>query len=200
MRLSVKKLPLVGRGIAATAAMILACSAQASWDLNGSESSVNFISVKKSAVAEVHRFNEVWGSIDESGNVKISIALDSVDTLIPIRDERMRKMLFETGLFPNAEVIGRVDVESVKDLAPGESQVRDVEFTLSLHGHQQAIKTQVQVVALSGGRLQVSTLKPLAINASDFDLIKGVNKLREVAKLPSISTAVPVFVRLVFKQ
>jgi len=200
MKLSVNKLPLIGRGIAAVAAVMLACGAQAGWDLNGAESSVNFISVKKSAVAEVHRFSNVQGEIDEAGNVNISIALDSVDTLIPIRDERMRKMLFETGLFPSAEVTGKVDVESVKDLAPGESQVRDVAFTLSLHGHQQAIETQVLVVALSGGRLQVSTLKPLAINAGDFDLVKGVNKLREVANLPSISTAVPVSVRLVFKQ
>jgi hypothetical protein len=41
-------------------------------------------------------------------------------------------------------------------------------------------------------------LQPLIINAGGFALVEGVERLREVAGLHSISTAVPVTASLVF--
>lgn len=66
-------------------------SALADWALQGDQSSINFVSVKANAVAEVSQFKKVAGTIDKQGNVKLSIDLASVDTGISIRDERMKK-------------------------------------------------------------------------------------------------------------
>ena len=41
--------------------------------------------------------------------------------------------------------------------------------------------------------------KACCLNAADFDIGAGIEKLMDVAKLPSISTAVPVSFNLVFK-
>jgi len=46
----------------------------------------------------------------------------------------------------------------------------------------------------------VNTIKPIMLDAFDFGLSEGVTKLMEVAKLPSISTAVPVSFSLIFKR
>ena len=64
--------------------------AQAAWQLSADESSLTFVTTKATHVAEVHSFKSLTGSVDEQGRVAVSVALASVDTLIPIRDERMR--------------------------------------------------------------------------------------------------------------
>ena len=56
----------------------------------------------------------------------------------------------------------------------------------------------VLVIGEGDGRLQVLTPAPVLIRAEDFGLAGGVEALRKVAGLESISTAVPVTVHLVF--
>jgi hypothetical protein len=46
----------------------------------------------------------------------------------------------------------------------------------------------------------VSTIKPIIVMAESFDLINGVQALREVAGLPSISRAVPVTFQLMLEN
>ena len=50
------------------------------------------------------------------------------------------------------------------------------------------------------GSLTVATSEPIIVNAADFELGAGIAKLQELAGLDSISTAVPVSARLVFRQ
>ena len=45
-----------------------------------------------------------------------------------------------------------------------------------------------------------STAQPVLLRAADFDLVAGLEKLRGIAGLDSISTAVPVTVRLVWQS
>jgi hypothetical protein len=46
--------------------------------------------------------------------------------------------------------------------------------------------------------LQISNARPVVINAGEFELTRGVEKLREIAGLPSISPVVPVQFSLYF--
>ena len=55
------------------------------------------------------------------------------------------------------------------------------------------------VVAMADGGLLVSSRLPVIVNASDFALIEGIERLRAVAGLPSISPAVPVSFTLRFR-
>jgi polyisoprenoid-binding protein YceI len=173
-------------------------SVYAAWQLEPEQSQINFVSVKKASVGEVHSFKEITGHIDDAGKATVQIALDSVETLIPVRNERMRTLLFETANFPHAQLNAGVDVKALAQLQPGTALTQEVNVELSLHGKTVALKTLLQIVALQDDKIVVATLKPIILNLADFDLPAGVERLKEVAQLPSISLAVPVTAHLVF--
>jgi polyisoprenoid-binding protein YceI len=97
-----------------------ALAAHADWALNNDQSRLSFISVKKGSVAEVHHFTKLDGQVDGSGNVSVSIPLASVETAIPIRNERMQQMLFETEIFPSADLSAKVDLAAVESMSEGD--------------------------------------------------------------------------------
>jgi polyisoprenoid-binding protein YceI len=130
---------------------------------------------------------------------ELTISLDSVETLIEIRNERMREMLFETVTFPTATAGATVAPELIATLADGGTVVTDVTFTLALHGVEKPFTVPVVITGEKGGAIQLFTPAPVIVNAADFGLEAGVAALQKVAGLQAISTAVPVTVHLVFK-
>ena len=62
------------------------------------------------------------------------------------------------------------------------------------------VETEVSAVRLADNRLMVSTTQPLLLNASALGLADGVERLRAIANLPSISLAVPVTFQLLFEK
>ncbi len=177
---------------------IWSLSVSAQWELDNDRSEVNFISVKNAAIAETHTFTSLVGFIGAQGKVQLGIDLDSVETLIPIRNERMRELLFETARFPAANINAQIEPAILQAVAEGGVVTTDVEVQLSLHDRQIDVSVPVVVVGESGGQLRVLSARPVVVNAADFDLEKGVAALREIAGLTSISTAVPVSLHLVF--
>ena len=180
------------------AAMMFASHAVAQWELDSSMSSINFVSVKNSAIAENHKFTSLMGYIGEQGTVQLSVDLDSVDTLIPIRDERMRKLLFDTAKFPTAKVEAQVNPEVLAEVAGGGTVNTEIPVNLSLHGVERSLKVPV-VVFSDGGGLRVVSARPVLLSTPDFELDPGVEALREVAGLDTISIAVPVTLNLQFR-
>jgi Uncharacterized conserved protein len=172
---------------------------QAQYQLDEGESSLYFVSIKKNKIGEVHSFSQLAGSINDKGFASIRVNLASVKTHIEIRDERMKSMLFETDRFPEAVVTTQIVGIQNGLVAVGERVVKTVELSLNLHGQLKTLQAIVQIVGLSNGALGVSSVKPILLNAADFELGAGIEKLMDVAKLPSISTAVPVSFNLVFK-
>ncbi len=162
------------------------------------KSSIQFVSVKNAAVAEVHHFTGITGWIDDEGRVMVNIPLVSVETMIPIRNERMRELFFETATFPAATIEADIDMKAVTALANGEYTTMQVLFELNLHGQHVMLESTVSVARL-GNEIHVDTLQPLLINVSSFELVDGVERLREVAGLKNIATAVPVTANLVFE-
>ena len=132
--------------------------------------------------------------------MSVVIDLGSVETNIPIRDERMKTMLFEVASFPTATISATLDPDALKQMKVGETYRESVNFNLSLHGISKQLTTDVRVVKLSNNRILAVSEKPVIVSADEYNLSKGVEKLREVASLPSISTAVPVTFSLVFGQ
>lgn len=175
-----------------------ATAALAQWELDTTRSSVNFISIKNASVAEVHSFGSVLGYIGADGAVQLDIGLDSVATLIEVRDERMRELLFETAAFPTARMTARVEAGILAMVEEGGTVMTDLPVTLSLHGLEQVLSVPVVVIGEGNGSLQVFTPHPVIINAADFGLGAGIAALQKIAGLQSISSAVPVTVHLVF--
>ena len=174
-------------------------TAMADWVLDAKESALHFVSVKKGAVGEVHTFRKLEGTVSERGAAVVQIHLDSVDTTVEIRDERMRKMLFETEKYPLATVTAKVDAALLKALKPGERRVTPLKMAVKLHGMVQTYEAPVVITGLMNGALAVHSRQPVIVDAADFGLEQGVEALRQVVELPSIATAVPVTFDLVFR-
>lgn len=166
--------------------------AAAEWQLNNAQSNLNFVSIKKGSVGEIHTFDQLAGSISPSGQVNVDIDLASVNTAIEIRDQRMQEHLFQTGKFAKASLTAQVDPAKYADLATGARADVALEAELALHGERKPLNLDVTVVRLSPTQLMVVSKKPVLVNAGDYQLVDGVNALMEIAKLPSIAHAIPV--------
>lgn len=182
------------------ASFLVASPAIAAWTLDNANSQVSFVSVKAGDAGEAHRFRQLAGRISEDGKASLVIQLASVDTMIPIRDDRMREILFETDIFPTATLGANIDMERLDSLEPGESMDMSVNLKLDLHGQQVELPAEMVVARLGHDKLLVSSRKPIIVNAANVDLAEGVEALREVANLPSISKAVPVSFVLTFEE
>ena len=178
--------------------LLTAGAARAQWELDNDKSTVNFVSIKNDKVAEIHSFTSLVGYIGTAGKVQLGIDLDSVETLIPIRNERMRELLFDTVKFPAANISAQVDPAILAATADGGVVTADLPVTLSLHGIEQTLIAPVVVVGEGDNRLRVLTSRPVMVNAADFGLDSGITALREIAGLKAISVAVPVTLQLVF--
>ena len=186
---------------------LLATGACADWALDNEASSLSFVTVKAGDVAEVHHFRSLSGEavVDHDplrgkrppGQVAVQIDLASVDTLIPIRDERMREHLF--GGIPAAYAYTTVDVPALKALAAGESLAAELPVRFVFGENEIPLRADVLVTRLGEDAVLVATRKPVVVNAGSIGLVAGVEKLRELAGLPSISKAVPVTFVLTFR-
>jgi hypothetical protein len=180
--------------------LIVAGPCFAAWTLDNDSSQVSFVSVKAGDAGEVHRFTEISGELSSGGNASVTIQLASVDTLIPLRDERMRELLFQTNLFPTASLSTDIDMDALNAIEPGDSMDMAANLTLELHGQQLSLAAEMIVARLGDHRLMVSSRKPVIVNAASVDLVNGIEALREIANLPSISKAVPVSFVLTFDE
>ncbi len=179
--------------------LLTAVQAAAQWELDGERSSINFISMKNAAIAETHSFTSLVGYIGKTGNVQLNIDLNSVETQVPIRNERMQKLLFETAEFPNAKISANVDPAVLAAVVEGGTVGTEIPVTLSLHGLEQELAVAVTVFS-DGGSLRVISSRPLLLRAADFGLADGIEALREIAGLKTISTAIPVTLNLHFRH
>ena len=173
-------------------------SAQANWYLDGESSRLSFVSTKNANVSEVQRFLVLHGKVDPNGRAEVEVELDSINSGVPLRDERMRKELFQIEQFPEATITTRIDLRPINDLAPGAQLELRLPLTVNLHGKQHEYPAELLATRLDDRRFQVVTLEPLVINAEDFDLAPGLENLRKLADLSAISLSVPVGAVLIF--
>lgn len=187
------------RHLLLAALLLVPCgTAWAGWELDDTRSVVNFVSIKNDSVGEIHSFSSLVGFIGAAGSVQLTIDLTSVQTLIDIRNERMREVLFETVKFPTAQITAQVDPAVLAEVARGGVMTADLPITLSLHGLEKSLMVAVVIVGESDGSLRVLTIRPVLINAADFALESGVAALQKIAGLEAISNAVPVTLQLLF--
>ncbi|MEC8437600.1 MAG: YceI family protein [Pseudomonadota bacterium] len=191
-------LTLLIRLITAVGLMLSSLSAQATWQLVNESSQLNFISTKASHIAETHTFGLLSGSIADTGEAQLNVDLASVATGIDIRNERMRTMLFNVLTFPQAEITTDLDLGEFTSLTG--PVVKTIAAKLSLVGQSTQVQGDVLVVPVDGNTVNVTTVAPIVVNANGLELVAGIEALREVAGLPSISYSVPVTFSLTFSR
>ncbi len=188
--MTMKKLALV-------LAAALSFSAAADWSVNSAQSSLNFVSVKNDVVAETHSFKDLTGSLTEAGDFAVAIPAMSIDTMIPIRNERILEHVLAAKQYATINAKGKVDSKVLAGLKTGESVVVDQALDLTLLTKTQSLTAKVKVTKVSDSQLVVTTVAPIMLDVNKFELNAGVEKLRELAGLKSISPMVPTTFSLV---
>ena len=150
---------------------------------------------------ESHRFGTLSGGVSDDGVATLNIDLNSVQTGIDIRNQRLKEMLFNTGQTPTATVAIELgdNLTQVQGLGAGDVMTLAVPAQVQISGETRQLNTQLRVQHLGGQQFLVSSAQPLIITADQFGLEGGVEALRNVAGLNSISIAVPVDFALFFK-
>jgi len=104
----------------------------------------------------------------------------------------MREFLFEVADFPLAKIHGHIASEQFLSLAVGDSANASLRMMLDLHGERIPVAAEILALRVAEDRLMITSTKPIIINASSVGLVAGIDKLQQLASLPSISKAVPV--------
>lgn len=167
-----------------------------SWVLDNDESSLAYGSIKKNAVGEVNVFETLSGTVSEDGVARIDIDLASVETNIDIRNERMMEHVFRNA--GKATLEARFDMDEISRLAVGDSAIIDSEAVLSLVGAEIEFDAEMFVARLSETRVLVSTNGMVFLGVEEAGITAGIDKLMELASLPSITRTVPVTARFMF--
>lgn len=146
----------------------------------------------------MHNFTTISGDINNSGVATLTIDLNSVNTGVALRDQRIRDLLFQTSTYPTATVTVALPSTLLSSLVIGQAAATDITANLNLHGVTGVITTKVAVQKLSSSRILVQNLAPVLVKAGDYSLTDGVEALRAAVGIASISVAVPVDFALVF--
>lgn len=178
--------------VALAVSALLSPLAFADWQI-GPGSQVQFVSIKNNTVGEVSHFETLSGSVTDAGDVEVRVVLDSVETNVGIRNERMKAMLFEVGLYPEAVITAQLDAGSMAALSSG--GVTNVALQIDLHGQSVTKDAQLNVAVTDQG-VSATTTQPILLTAAEFGLEGGVAALQAVAGLNAISRVVPVTVAL----
>ncbi len=182
-----------------TALLLFPVQAWAEWVLDPAASSMTFATTKNSEITEQHRFTQLSGSVRDNGEARLTINLASVDTRIPIRDERMRDLLYQVTQFPSATFSTRLSLAPILELQDESSYSTLISGELALHGAKIVLEVPVEVTALGAGRFAVVSEETVDVDAAEVNLVKGIEELRKIAGLASISPIVPVSFSLEFQ-
>lgn len=180
--------------------LVISNVAQADWQLVNDKSQLSFVSIKKASVAEAHHFTHLEGVLTDNGKFSVNVDLSSAETRIPIRNERLTKLLFEASQFPHAVLSADLATQLSKLKKPGQYVLKGINAELDFHGNTKSFKIDVLVTSSQNGDLSVSSFTPIIINSDDFGVTAGVKQLQKLAGLPSIATAVPVTFALTLKK
>jgi polyisoprenoid-binding protein YceI len=188
--MTIKKLTLI-------VAAALSFSAAADWSVNSEQSSLTFVSVKNEVVAETHSFKELTGKLTSTGEFSVAIPVMSIDTIIPIRNERILEHVLAAKQYATINAKGKVDNKVLTGLKTGDSVVVEQALDLTLLTQTQSLSAKVKVTKVSETQLVVTTVAPIMLDVNKFKLNAGVEKLLELAGLNSISPMVPTTFSLV---
>ena len=172
----------------------------APWTLSAAESGMTYITVKNNDIGEINTFREISGSVSSDGEAVFEVHLDSVDTNNETRDPRMREHMFKTADFPTATVNAQVDMAQFEKLPIGDSATVLLDTTIELAGTASEESYYVLVTRLGTDKVSVTNKAPFVLDAELFGMSEGLETLRGLAGLDSISPVVPVTISLVFER
>lgn len=171
----------------------------ANWQLDNSQSSLHFVSVKNDVVAETHQFKQLSGSWD-GNNVVVNIAVNSLETNIPIRNERIWQYVLQAEQFAAISIKATLAETETAKLAAGQSVVKTLPLNVTIGAETSELSAAVRLTKLSDTTIAASSETPLMLNTNSYKLGAGVAKLQELAGLKRIDPLLPVSFSVQFTQ
>ncbi len=177
------------------------------WILNEDNSTINFVTVKQTDTSESHVFRDFSGTISADKQAEIIIRPASIDTIVPERsieyiqsrrNDRMRELLFETSLYPEIKIIA--DISKLEDMTAGDTRHSSFSAILSMHGVDQAIALNTIITQVNDSKMTVVSSLPIIVTTDDFNMNKGLNKLKALVGGIAIGKSVPVNFFLTFTR
>ena len=160
------------------------------WTLSD-ESQISLTSTKNGIVSETHSLAAIKGGVSAAGKVELALDLRAIETNIPIRNERMQTLLFSD------EPVAKLSANVQAALSAKETAFT-IDQALTLEANGNTVMLDVPLTVVREGDAVAKVAGQLVIDVADFGYAPGIEKLREIAGLKSISTEVPVNVKLVF--
>lgn len=138
-----------------------------------------------------------------SASARLSIDIDTFDSAIPLRNERVRGIFFETATLgqETAELtIPKIPAEVLSALHDKKRAHGQLDATLKMHGRSSALTLPFDAGYTDAGALWVKSAEPIEIKISDFGLSDNLRRLSSICMHDSIDDIVKVDVSLVFAQ
>ncbi|MEH8019395.1 YceI family protein [Rheinheimera muenzenbergensis] len=180
-------------------ALTSSLASAANWQLDNSGSSLHFVSVKNDVVAETHQFNQLTGQWD-GNSVSIQIPVSSLETQIPIRNERIWQYVLQAETFAAISVSATLAEADTAKLATGQSMVVTLPLKVTIAAETTEVIAAVRITKLSDNSLAAASVAPIMLNTNSFKLTAGVAKLQQLAGLKRIDPLLPVSFNVQFTK
>ncbi len=185
--------------------LVVAPGARAEWVLQPHLSSISFLSSKLFqdslfAIFEENHFRTFKGSINSKHQLRLHIDLNSVDTKIPVRDERIKEHVFRVAEYPEAVVSLGLDKAMVEEFQVGMVRRFQTRARLNLRGQNRPVEVEVSVTRPAEDVLVVYSVAPLLFNAMEYGMAEDFALLSSIAGLLKIPTTIPISFQLFFRH
>ena len=131
--------------------------------------------------------------------MRLSVDANSVNTGVEIRDERVRLHVFDSGNHPHIIFTAKLN-KAIETLKIGEPVVQELTGTLTIRGIENPLTAELLVIRGSADTLLVQTLRPLLLDASNYNMSEGFEQLRTLVNLFNIPQIIPVSIKLVLSK
>ena len=167
------------------------------WQLNQERSAISYLSSKQASpetamIFESNLFHEFSGNIKNS-QIELVIELNSLDTKVPIRDERIAEHVFLSKQYPQATITA-----TIENLEQITYQRKQMTALLTMRGQSHNVQAEVIIERSSPDTLHIQTVTPVLVDANAYGMLEGFAKLKELVGLMQIPTTIPVSLYLVF--
>lgn len=191
------------KGMLGAAAIFIASSlfssaAYADWILDAENSNISYGTVKNDMIGENNTFKTISGHLNNDGQIDIEIDLSSIDTLIEIRDGRMRDIVFKVSENATAKLSGEMDLKAYDNQEIGTSRIIETTVSLELVGQKLEHDVKLLVTRLAKNKVMVTPHGVMFIDADDYDLVDAIEILRNLAGLDSIASVISMGFYLTF--
>ena len=180
------------------ASSLFSSAAYADWILDAENSNISYGTVKNDMIGENNTFKTISGHLNNDGQIDIDIDLSSIDTLIEIRDGRMRDIVFKVSENATAKLSGEIDLKAYDNQEIGTSRIIETTVSLELVGQKLEHDVKLLVTRLAKNKVMVTPHGVMFIDADDYDLVDAIEILRNLAGLDSIASVISMGFYLTF--